>query len=153
LLRLLKFLLCWLRFINKSGNSCLLKDYHLIMERRFVVPSDPESYAGGSVSSWQIHPYQSRSKDRGQTKCSPWSCRLGVGHGANDHGGGQDSHRVVAPVKKKGFKLLKQTLLSDFSYQPPHVRRRLKVQELVQKYRCQLSYPELLTYLFSDPPT
>jgi hypothetical protein len=26
-----------------------------------------------------------RSKCRGQTKCSPWSSRLGVGSGANDH--------------------------------------------------------------------
>lgn len=56
-------------------------------------------------------------------------------------------------LDSKEVKSLKQTLLSDFSYQPPHLRRRIKVQELVQKYRCQLSYPELLTYLFSDPPT
>jgi hypothetical protein len=26
-----------------------------------------------------------RSKARGQTKCSPWSSRLVVGHGAEDH--------------------------------------------------------------------
>jgi len=45
------------------------------------------------------------------------------------------------------------SLLSGFSYQPPHVRRRLKVQEIVQKYRCGLSHPELLTYLFSVPAT
>jgi hypothetical protein len=60
-----------------------------------------------------------RSKGRGQTKCSPRSFRLGFGHGPNnpapekstvtkpqepmeeDHGGGQDPHRVVASVKKK----------------------------------------------------
>jgi hypothetical protein len=60
-----------------------------------------------------------RSKGRGQTKCSYWSSRLGVGRGANnptpenstatkppehmeeDHGGRQDPQRVVAPVKKK----------------------------------------------------
>jgi hypothetical protein len=59
-----------------------------------------------------------RSKGRGQTKCSPWSSRLEVGRGANnptpekstvtkppepmeeDHGGGQDPHRVLAPVRK-----------------------------------------------------
>jgi hypothetical protein len=53
-----------------------------------------------------------RSKDRGHTKCSSWSSRLGGGRGANDpttekltvtkpsHGGGEDSDRVVAPVKK-----------------------------------------------------
>jgi hypothetical protein len=52
-----------------------------------------------------------RSKGRGQTKCSPWFSRLRVGCGAKDptqenllfsnYGGGQDPHRVAAPVKKK----------------------------------------------------
>jgi hypothetical protein len=60
-------------------------------------------------------PMPDRSKGRGQTKCSPWSSRLGVRCGANNptpgkincyktseaYGGGQDPHRVVAPVKKK----------------------------------------------------
>jgi hypothetical protein len=53
------------------------------------------------------------SKGRIQTKCSPWSSRLGVGCWANDptpkkitvmkppdRGAGQDPHRVLAPVKK-----------------------------------------------------
>jgi hypothetical protein len=30
----------------------LLADHRLIVERRFVHPSDPEIYAGGSVSPW-----------------------------------------------------------------------------------------------------
>jgi hypothetical protein len=30
----------------------LLEDCRLIVERRFARPADPESYAGGSVSSW-----------------------------------------------------------------------------------------------------
>jgi hypothetical protein len=30
----------------------VLEDYRLIVERRFASPSDPESYAGGSVRSW-----------------------------------------------------------------------------------------------------
>jgi hypothetical protein len=63
-------------------------------------------------------PMPDRTKAMGQTKCRPWSSRLGVGRGSNnptpekstvtkppepmeeDHGGGQDQHRVVAPVKK-----------------------------------------------------
>ena len=47
-----------------------------------------------------------------------------------------------------------QVILNYFylSYQPPHVRRRLKVQELVSKYRTHMTEPELLTYLFHDPP-
>jgi hypothetical protein len=28
-----------------------LEDYRLIVERRFALPNDPESYAGGIVSS------------------------------------------------------------------------------------------------------
>jgi hypothetical protein len=56
------------------------------------------------------------SKGRRQTKRSPWSFRFGIGRGANDptpekctatkppekkkHGGGEDTHRAVAPVKK-----------------------------------------------------
>jgi hypothetical protein len=52
-----------------------------------------------------------RSKDMGQTKCIPWSSRFGVGCGSKEptpenlllrsHGGDQDPHRVVAPVRKK----------------------------------------------------
>jgi hypothetical protein len=60
------------------------------------------------------------SKGRGQTKCYPWSSRLGFACGANKpnpekkpivtnspdpmvevHGEGQDPNRVPAPVKKK----------------------------------------------------
>lgn len=34
------------------------------------------------------------------------------------------------------------------SYQPPHVRRRLKVQDIVLKYKMDLSEAELLAHLF-----
>ncbi|XP_033610459.1 ral GTPase-activating protein subunit beta isoform X8 [Cryptotermes secundus] len=56
-------------------------------------------------------------------------------------------------VRQTALNMCRRRRLDNDSYQPPHLRRRIKVQELVQKYRCQLSYPELLTYLFSDPPT
>ncbi|XP_069691801.1 ral GTPase-activating protein subunit beta isoform X2 [Periplaneta americana] len=56
-------------------------------------------------------------------------------------------------VRQTALNMCRRRRLDNDSYQPPHVRRRLKVQDLVQKYRCQLSHPELLTYLFSDPPT
>jgi hypothetical protein len=29
-----------------------VESYRLVIERRFACPNDPESYAGGSVSSW-----------------------------------------------------------------------------------------------------
>lgn len=35
-------------------------------------------------------------------------------------------------------------------YQPPHVRRRVKVQEMVQKYKLDMNEPELLAYLFKS---
>jgi hypothetical protein len=36
----------------------LLEDYRLVVERRFACPNDTESYAGGSVNSWQSHPFE-----------------------------------------------------------------------------------------------
>ncbi|XP_021916328.1 ral GTPase-activating protein subunit beta isoform X3 [Zootermopsis nevadensis] len=64
------------------------------------------------------------------------------------------SRRVLGSmVRQTALNICRRRRLDNDSYQPPHVRRRLKVQELVQKYRCELSHPELLTYLFSDPPT
>jgi hypothetical protein len=76
-----------------------------------------KSYAGGTVSSWQIYSMPDRSKGRGQMKCGPWSSKLKFRRGANDptpekftltkppekyyHEGSQDPNRVVAIVKKK----------------------------------------------------
>jgi hypothetical protein len=51
-----------------------------------------------------------RLKGRSQAKCSSWSIRLGIWHGATDstlekftvtkHGRGEDPHGVLAPIKK-----------------------------------------------------
>jgi hypothetical protein len=57
-----------------------------------------------------------RSKGRGQTKCSPWSCRLGIGLTTpprkklllRNHGGHQDLHGVVATIEKKKKKKKKK---------------------------------------------
>jgi hypothetical protein len=85
-------------------------------------PNDTESYTGGSISSWYNPPLPSRSKGKGQTKPSPWSSRLGVGRVANKSTpekstiaktpepmvegcrGGQNPHRVVAPIKEMNKK-------------------------------------------------
>ena len=37
------------------------------------------------------------------------------------------------------------------SYQLPHVRRKLKIQELASRYRAELQTPEFFTRLFSAP--
>lgn len=34
------------------------------------------------------------------------------------------------------------------SFQPPHVRRRLKVQDIVQKFKMELTESEMLANLF-----
>jgi hypothetical protein len=68
-----------------------------------------------------------RSKGRGQIICSPWSSKFGVERGANDstpekftvvklpetkpdgtqdHAGGHDPHRVVAPVNNNNNNIL-----------------------------------------------
>jgi len=36
------------------------------------------------------------------------------------------------------------------SYQPPHVRRKQKIKEIVEKYQCRLTEPELYTLLFNQ---
>jgi hypothetical protein len=52
--------------IHTIVRTILLEDYSLIVERS-ACPSDPESYAGGSISSWQS-PMPERSKGRGPDK-------------------------------------------------------------------------------------
>ncbi|KAE8751950.1 hypothetical protein FOCC_FOCC001427 [Frankliniella occidentalis] len=63
------------------------------------------------------------------------------------------SRRALGPlVRQTALNMCRRRRLDNDSYQPPHVRRRLKVQELVSKYRTHMTEPELLTYLFHDPP-
>jgi hypothetical protein len=38
--------------ININNVIYIFRDYRLIVQRSFARPIDPESYAGGSVSSW-----------------------------------------------------------------------------------------------------
>ncbi|XP_049763292.1 ral GTPase-activating protein subunit beta isoform X1 [Schistocerca cancellata] len=64
------------------------------------------------------------------------------------------SRRVLGTlVRQTALNMCRRRRLDNDSYQPPHVRRRLKVQEMVQKYRCEMTQPELLTYLFTSPPS
>jgi hypothetical protein len=90
---------------NSSNPPWGLLSYH----REVCIPQQPGQLC------WQEHkllvgpPMPDRSKSRDQTKCSPWSSRLGLVMGLTiptrknlllwNHGGGQDPHRVVVPVK------------------------------------------------------
>lgn len=77
--------------------------------QQVCMPHDLETCAGRSISSREL-PMRDRAKGRGQIKCNPWSCRLGVGCGVRtptwknfllwNHEGDQDPHMVVAPLKK-----------------------------------------------------
>ncbi|KAF7287226.1 hypothetical protein GWI33_002045 [Rhynchophorus ferrugineus] len=52
-------------------------------------------------------------------------------------------------VRHTALNMARRKRLDSDNYQPPHVRRRLKIQEIVQKYKREMTKPELLTYLFS----
>ena len=61
------------------------------------------------------------------------------------------SKRVIGSlVRQTAYNMAKRRRLESDSYQPPHVRRRLKVQEMIQKYKLDLTEPELLTHLFMN---
>lgn len=53
-------------------------------------------------------------------------------------------------VRHTALNMARRKRLDSDNYQPPHVRRRLKIQEMVQKYKREMTKPELLTYLFSS---
>jgi hypothetical protein len=53
-------------------------------------------------------------------------------------------------VRQTAYNMSRRKRLDNDSYQPPHVRRRLKVQEMIQKYKLDFSEPELMAYLFES---
>ncbi|XP_056640565.1 ral GTPase-activating protein subunit beta isoform X3 [Diorhabda sublineata] len=61
------------------------------------------------------------------------------------------SRRALGPlVRHTALNMARRRRLDSESYQPPHLRRRLKIQEIGQKYKIEMTTPELLTYLFSS---
>ncbi|KAB7493803.1 Ral GTPase-activating protein subunit beta [Armadillidium nasatum] len=62
------------------------------------------------------------------------------------------SRRVLgALVRQTALNMCKRRRLESDSYQPPHVRRKFKIQEMVQKYKCEMNESEFYTHLFSTP--
>ncbi|GFO11933.1 ral GTPase-activating protein subunit beta, partial [Plakobranchus ocellatus] len=55
-------------------------------------------------------------------------------------------------VRQTAINICRRRRLESESYQPPHVRRKLKIQDMVSKYRCTLSPSEFYTALFQDIP-
>jgi hypothetical protein len=66
---------------NQVAKTKFFKVYRLIVERSFALPSDPNSYVGGSVSCWYWHPCQ--TGQRVWTRRNELSTRSGIGSGAN----------------------------------------------------------------------
>uniref|UniRef100_A0A146LGW4 Ral GTPase-activating protein subunit beta n=1 Tax=Lygus hesperus TaxID=30085 RepID=A0A146LGW4_LYGHE len=59
-------------------------------------------------------------------------------------------NKVGTFVRQTAVNLCRRKRLDNESYQPPHTRRRLKIQEFVAKYEVFCSRAELLTSLFSN---
>ncbi|XP_030384786.1 ral GTPase-activating protein subunit beta [Scaptodrosophila lebanonensis] len=59
------------------------------------------------------------------------------------------SRRVAGNlVRQTALNMSRRRRLDNDSYQPPHVRRRLKVQDITQKYKMDFSEAEILAHLF-----
>ncbi|XP_069158153.1 ral GTPase-activating protein subunit beta isoform X4 [Procambarus clarkii] len=62
------------------------------------------------------------------------------------------SRRVLGTlVRQTAINMCRRRRLESDSYQPPHVRRKLRIQEMVQKYRYEMNEPEFYTHLFTSP--
>uniref|UniRef100_A0A182NE38 Ral GTPase-activating protein subunit alpha/beta N-terminal domain-containing protein n=1 Tax=Anopheles dirus TaxID=7168 RepID=A0A182NE38_9DIPT len=60
------------------------------------------------------------------------------------------SKRVIGSlIRQTACNMAKRKRLDNDSYQPPHVRRRIKIQEMMQKYKKDLTEPEMLADLFT----
>ena len=63
------------------------------------------------------------------------------------------SRRTLGPmVRQTAINIGRRKRLESETYQPPHVRRKLKIQEMVNKYHLKMSEPEFYTALFHDVP-
>uniref|UniRef100_A0A1Y9G8G0 Ral GTPase-activating protein subunit alpha/beta N-terminal domain-containing protein n=1 Tax=Anopheles albimanus TaxID=7167 RepID=A0A1Y9G8G0_ANOAL len=61
------------------------------------------------------------------------------------------SKRVIGSlIRQTASNMAKRKRLDNDSYQPPHVRRRIKIQEIMQKYKRDLTEPEMLADLFKQ---
>ncbi|XP_012944892.1 ral GTPase-activating protein subunit beta isoform X2 [Aplysia californica] len=55
-------------------------------------------------------------------------------------------------VRQTAINICRRRRLESELYQPPHVRRKLKIQEMVNKYKCTMSPAEFYTALFQEVP-
>ncbi|XP_064621956.1 ral GTPase-activating protein subunit beta-like isoform X2 [Lineus longissimus] len=55
-----------------------------------------------------------------------------------------------ALVRQTAINLCRRKRLESEVYQPPHVRRKLRIQEITNKFRSRMNEPEFYTALFQD---
>ncbi|ESO90184.1 hypothetical protein LOTGIDRAFT_233979 [Lottia gigantea] len=55
-------------------------------------------------------------------------------------------------VRQTSINICRRKRLESETYQPPHVRRKLQIQDIVNKYRCKMTEAEFFTALFQDVP-
>jgi len=61
------------------------------------------------------------------------------------------SHRLLGHmVRQTAVNIFRRRQLDSELYQPPHVRRKIKIKEIVEKYRCNLSEPDFYEALFQS---
>jgi len=62
------------------------------------------------------------------------------------------SRRALGPlVRQTALNMCRRKRLEADTYQPPHVRRKHRIQELVQKYRSHMTEAEFYAHLFNSP--
>lgn len=62
------------------------------------------------------------------------------------------SRRAVGPLlRQTALNMCRRKRLEADVYQPPHVRRKQKIQEMVQKYRSHMTEAEFYAHLFNSP--
>lgn len=55
-------------------------------------------------------------------------------------------------VRQTAINICRRKRLESELYQPPHVRRKLKIQDIVNKYRSKMTAPEFYAAIFQDVP-
>ncbi|XP_050531868.1 ral GTPase-activating protein subunit beta isoform X2 [Daktulosphaira vitifoliae] len=57
---------------------------------------------------------------------------------------------VGSMVRQTALNICRRKRLENDSFQPGHIRRRLKIQEILGKYQIKMTKPELYTYLLNN---
>ena len=62
-----------------------------------------------------------------------------------------ENMKITHVLWKYDTLIFRRKRLEADTYQPPHVRRKHRIQDLVQKYRSHMSEAEFYAHLFNSP--